>query len=79
MALNQRFRGIECFQWVEPDFVSPFSCTASFRQNKSPAQRGAAHSPGKAGIPATVAEDSEIGNQFLSFRFMDWLIGAKSV
>jgi hypothetical protein len=30
-GLNQRFRGIVCFQWVDPRFVSPFSPPGLFR------------------------------------------------
>jgi hypothetical protein len=33
-ALNQRFRGIVCFQWVDAHFVSPFSSPALFSIEK---------------------------------------------
>ena len=40
---NQRFRGIVCFQWVDPRFVSLFSSTALFPIQKHRIQRASAN------------------------------------
>ena len=38
-VLNQLFRGIVCFQWLDPRFVSPFSSQCPFPDSKARIQR----------------------------------------
>ena len=64
-ALNQRFRGIVCFQWVDPHFVSPFSLSQAFPDGKAVLSAGA---PFSLNVPGDSRAQQEAKRRTRLFR-----------